>query len=281
MGKRGRPSGLSQAKYYVVLSTLRAPISFNHLAQILAGRVSRLTISRILKDALARGAVAVNYRGKLAFYGLSERGHALTNQIVFGVWWRLNRPRLDEEFGFDKLRTDIYATFLLDRYPLIKIKASREECPELFATYPDYVMVADFRLIDIYRSLSRRMVNFEKQVDAWVRAGHDPMEINKWIVEHEAEGWPEDVILHRVSGILEAGLICRRCFERGRISELVKKDDCYECLSCGGKYGGAENFLRPEFEMWLKSFEEGGTPLKIGRLLMFPPRFKSGLLSPP
>jgi hypothetical protein len=52
-------------------------------------------------------------------------------------------------------------------------------------------------------------------------------------------------------------------------------------LSCSRKYGGAENFLKPEFEEWLKSFEEGGTPLKIGRLLMFPPRLKKGLLAPP
>jgi hypothetical protein len=107
------------------------------------------------------------------------------------------------------------------------------------------------------------------------------MAINRWILEREVEGWPEDVILHKVAGIIESGLACKRCFERGRISELVERDDGWECLSCSRKYGGAENFLKPEFEEWLKSFEEGGTPLKIGRLLMFPPRLKKGLLAPP
>jgi putative hemolysin len=243
--------------------------------------VSRLTVRKILRDALLRGAITVTYRGRTASYELTTHGHILINQMVFGVWWRLGRPRLDGGFNLDDLQTDIYTTFLLERYPLTKIKVSREECPELFATYPDYVMAADFRLIDIYRSLSRRITNYEREVEAKIRAGHDIMAINRWIIEREVEGWPEDVILHRVSAMLMSGLACRKCFERGRISELVKREDGYECLSCSRKYGGAENFLKPEFEEWLKHFEEGGTPLKIGRLLIFPPRLKSGLLSSP
>jgi hypothetical protein len=281
MGKKGRPRGLTPSKYYRVLSCLRSPVTFTRLVQALDGYVSRLTVAKILKDAMLRGAVTVTYRGKSALYELTKYGHALTNQIVFGVWWRLGRPRLDGEFSLDQLQSDIYSVFLLDRYPLTKIKVSREECPELFATYPDYVMAADFRLIDIYRSLSRRITNYEREVEAKIRAGHDIMAINRWIIEREVEGWPEDVILHRVSAMLMSGLACRKCFERGRISELVKREDGYECLSCRRKYGGAEDFLKPEFEMWLKSFEEGGTPLKVGRLLIFPPRLKKGLLAPP
>jgi hypothetical protein len=223
----------------------------------------------------------VNYRGKLALYSLTEYGHTLTNQVVFSVWWKMGRPRLDDGFSLDKLRTDIYATFLLDRYPLTKVTVWREECPALFAKYSDSVMVLDIRIIDLYRSLSQHMQIFEKQVDAWVRAGHDIMAINRWIIEREVEGWPEDVILHKVSGILEAGLACRKCFERGRISEVRAKDEGYECPSCRRKTERPENFLKPEFEEWLRSFEEGGTPLKIGRLFIFPPRLKNGLLSSP
>jgi hypothetical protein len=193
----------------------------------------------------------------------------------------MGRPRLDDGFSLDKLRTDIYTTFLLDRYPLTKVTVWREECPALFAKYSDSVMVLDIRIIDLYRSLSQRMQSFEKQVDMWVRAGHDIMAINRWILEREAEGWPEDVILHRVAGIIKSGLACKRCFERGRISELVERDDGWECLSCSRKYGGAENFLEKEFKEWLRGFEESGTPLKVGRLLIFPPRLKNGLLAPP
>jgi hypothetical protein len=280
-GKRGRPSGITPSKYYEVLSRLRTPIPFTTLVIALSGRVSRLTVRKILRDALLRGAITVTYRGRTASYELTSNGHALLNTIVFGVWWRLGRPRLDDGFSLDKLRTDIYTTFLLDRYPLTKVTVWREECPALFAKYSDSVMALNIRIIDLYRSLSQRMQSFEKQVDAWVRAGHDIMAINRWIVEREAEGWPEDVILHKIAGIIVSGLACKRCFERGRISELVERDDGWECLSCSRKYGGAENFLKPEFEEWLKSFEEGGTPLKIGRLLMFPPRLKKGLLAPP
>jgi hypothetical protein len=279
-GKRGRPAGITPSKYYAVLSCLRAPIAFNRLTQTLMGRVSRLTISKILKDAMLKGAVTVTYRGKSALYELTKYGHALTNQVVFSIWWRLGRPRLDGEFSLEGLRTDIYATFLLDRYPLMKVRVSREECPELFTRLSNSTMLLETRIIDLYRSLSRRIVDYERQLEAKMRAGHDPMAINKWIVEREAEGWPEDVILHRVSAMLESGLACQKCFRRGRISELVKKDDGYECLSCRWKYGGAENFLEPEFEEWLKSFGEGGTPLKIGRLLIYPPRIKARLCLP-
>ena len=281
MGRKGRPPGLSQSKYYAVLSILRTPISFNHSVQILAGRVSRLTVAKILKDATLRGAVTVTYRGKSAFYDLSQHGHALTNQVVFSIWWRLGRPRLDGDFSLDGLRTDVYATFLLDQYPLTKIKLSREECRELFATYPDYVVAADFRLIDIYRSLSRHITNYEREVEARIRDGRDPMAINKWIVEREIEGWPEDVILHRVSGIVESGLACKRCFGKGRISELVKRDEGCECPSCRWRTERPENFLERGFKQWLADFEGGGTPLKIGRMLIFPPRLKNGLFAPP
>ncbi len=245
------------------------------------GHVSRLTAAKILKDAMLKGAVTVTYRGKLALYELTKHGHALTNQIVFGVWWRLGRPRLDGEFSLDGLHTNIYATFLLDRYPLARVRVWREECPELFTKLGDSVMQMETRIIDLYRSLSRRIVDYERQLEAKIRAGHDIVAINRWILERDVEGWPEDVVLHRVSGIVESGLACRRCFDRGRISELVKRDEGYQCPSCGWRVERPENFLEPVFEEWLRQFEAGGTPLKINRLLIFPPRLKSGLFASP
>jgi hypothetical protein len=279
MRKRGRPSGITPSKYYAVLSCLQTPISFKRLVQALRTRVSRLTVSKILRDAARRGAVTVRYEGGSAFYSLTEHGHALTNQVVFAIWWRLGRPRLDGEFSLDGLHTAIYTTFLLDRYPLVKIKMT--DFPELLASLGDSLKTFETRLVEVYRSLSRRIVDYERQLEAKIRAGHDIMAINRWILEREAEGWPEDVILHRVSGIVESGLACWKCFKCGRISELVKKDDGYECPICRWKAEGGENFLRQEFEEWLREFEEGGTPLKIGRLLIFPPRLKKGLLAPP
>jgi len=281
MGKSGRPRGLTPRKYYRVLSCLRSPVTFSRLVQALDGHVSRLTSAKILKDAMLKGAVTVTYRGKLALYELTKHGHALTNQIVFGVWWRLDRPRLDGGFNLDDLQTDIYTTFLLDRYPLMKVRVSREECPESFKRLSDSTMMLETRLVELYRSLSRRIVDYERQLEAKIRAGHDIMAINRWILERDVEGWPEDVVLHRVSGIVEAGLACRKCFERGRISELVKGEEGYRCPLCGWKTGRPETFLEEEFRKWLADFEEGGTPLKIGRLLIFPPRLKNGLLTPP
>jgi hypothetical protein len=228
---------------------------------------------------MLRGAVTVTYRGKSALYELTTHGHALTNQVIFSVWWRMGRPRLDGEFGLKNLSTDIYALFLLDRYPLTKIDMTK--FPELFTNLYDSLKVFETRLVDLYRSLSRRIVNHERQLEAKMKAGHDIMAINRWIIEREVEGWPEDVILHKVAFIIESGLACKRCFERGRISEVRAKDEGYECPSCRRKTERPENFLKPEFEEWLKGFEEGGTPLKIGRLLIFPPRLKNGLLAPP
>jgi hypothetical protein len=277
MGKKGRPAGLSQAKYYAVLSILRTPTSFSRLAQILAGRVSRLTAAKILKDAMLKGAVTVTYRGKSALYELTKHGHALTNQVVFSIWWRLGRPRLDGEFSLDGLHTSIFSTFLLDRYPLVRLRVRREECPELFTRLGDSVMELETRIIDLYRSLSRRIVDYERQLEAKIRAGHDIMDVNRWVIEREAEGWPEDVILHRVSGIVESGLACRRCFERGRISEVLAEDEGYKCPSCGWEAERPQNFLEEEFREWLREFEESGTPLKVNRLLIYPPRIKAGL----
>jgi hypothetical protein len=278
MAKKGRPQGLTATKYYEVLLRLRAPIPFTALVKALSGQVSRLTARKILKDALLRGAATVTYRGRTAIYELTSNGRALENTIVFVVWWRLGRPRLDGEMGLDQLQSDIYATFLLDRYPLLKIRIGREECPELFMKYPDYVMAADFRLIDIYRSLGRRIMDYEKAIDAMLRSGHDPMQINKWIKKREIEGLPEDTVLHRVSALFELGTICKRCFERGRISELVRLDDGYECPSCRQKYGKLENFLQSEFEAWLTTFEGTGMPLKKKNILICPPKLKVGIL---
>ena len=247
----------------------------------MAGQVSRLTVAKILRDATLRGAVTVRYKGREAFYGLSEHGHALTNQVVFSIWWRLGRPRLDGGFDLDKLRTDIYATFLLDQYPLTKVKVWREECPALFTKQNDSTMLLEIRLVELYRSLSRRIVDYERQLEAKIRAGHDIMTVNRWILEREAEGWPEDVILHRVSGIIESGLACKRCFGKGRISELVERDEGYECPSCGWKTERPEIFLEKEFKEWLRRFEESGTPLKVNRLLIYPPRVKAGLFQQP
>jgi len=247
----------------------------------LEGHVSRLTVAKILRDALLRGAVNVRYEGRSALYSLTEHSHALTNQVVFSIWWRLGRPRLDEEFGLDALRTDIFATFLLDCYPLTKVRVQRDECPELFTKLNDSTMLLEIRLVELYRSLSRRIANYERQLEARIMADHDVMAINRWILEHEAEGWPEDVILHRVSGIVESGLACRRCLNRGHISELVKKEEGYQCPRCGLKVERPENFLEREFKQWLADFEGGGTPLKIGRMLIFPPRLKNGLFAPP
>jgi hypothetical protein len=57
----------------------------------------------------------------------------------------------------------------------------------------------------------------------------------------------------------------------------VKKDDGYECHECRWRTERPENFLEPDFVEWLKKFEGSGTPLKIGRLLIYPPRLKAGL----
>lgn len=277
MRKRGRPSGLTSDKYYSVLRALNIGHGFNELAQSKIG-VSRGTLRRVLKDAMLRGVITVNYHGKAAIYELTSHGYSLLNSMIFSVWWHMGRPRLDDGSGFDLIKNDLYATFLLDRYPTHALILYRDEAPELFKSLPEYVARKRFKIVELYESLGKRYAYIERAVDERLRAGQDPNTINQWLIKVEREGMPENIVLFRISSLFENGLICRRCFNQEHlISELLEVEDGYTCKECRKQYDGPENFLKSEFENWLKSFEGAGIPLRKKNILICPPKLKVGI----
>jgi hypothetical protein len=87
-----------------------------------------------------------------------------------------------------------------------------------------------------------------------------------------SQGFRHRWVRHDLQAVLRAWLAHLRAGERG---------EGYVCPSCRRKVERPENFLGEEFGEWLKEFEGGGTPLKVGRLLICPPRVKAGPLAPP
>jgi len=300
VGKRGRPKkqrgeGAIELvtrgeKFFVVVSALRnaalmgrKELSYTELLE--QTKISTVTLNHVLREGLLKGVFRVRHVGKYSYYWLSEEAVPLSNLVIFQTWWNLGRPRVDDGQGLQGLTTDIWSLFLLENFGKHWLTINREEAPRVFDLLgvPDSTHVTSLRICDLYSLISRRIQIVTSKVERRLSRGEDPMKINQYLLKIEREGWPEDALLRRISALVESGMICKRCFEgksvkrniisgeRPFISELIEVEDGYICKECKKKQERPENFLLPEFQAWLKSFEEGGKPIKKGLLYIYPP----------
>jgi DNA-binding transcriptional ArsR family regulator len=250
--KGGRPRGLDKNKYFTVLQRLRPPICFNELVAACRGEASRGTVARVLADLREKGLVSVAYEGRKVYYELNSYGSLLTSPETFYAWLHLGMPRLDAwSWGEAKaILNGLGAVFMLDRYPYHAINLSRREYDEVF----DHLKVDKARMEgwvkvhELYRMLAEHIQGLSGEIDRRLKAGVEISEINNFISRHGLWLYEEAKALTYINYLLVANKLCRSCFERGEIAELVDE-------FCTNHKGVAElaSEVHAEFREWARS----------------------------
>lgn len=259
-GTRGRPKGFDKIKYWRVLQTLlHGPLSFNEIVS--SSGLSRRFVSKVLKDALMKDIVSVNYGNHKAIYFLKCDAFAIPSISIdedgdiqemgpselFDFWWSLGRPNLlDFIEKLDKSRSMEYfsklefAAFLYSCYPHLKIDdpmfwENRENLPS--------------------KLLEERDVSFKK---LYRIVNHDIKKRKKIILE--------DLVLTRVINAFFQKRVCPICFRRGETFLLEKIGDVYVCRNRQCSYNSKQPWknskIYDEFSEWWKQ----RAVIKLGRI---------------
>ena len=258
-GRRGRPPGFDPKKYWTVLAALfRGPLPFSDI--VAKTGLSRGFVWRVLKDALFRDVVGVNYEGHKALYFLkwdgfigmnvkitedgspSRENNNIRPSISFLDWFALGRPNLnaylklldDAESSRRAIREFVFSVFLFERYAFLKVRDP--------AFYPeDYPRpLGGYTYGEIFRKFLRSYRSIKRP---------PPREVE---------------IIQNVVRVFFEQKICPRCFRRGELYRLERIDDFLVCRNkrCGGSFRGLTGLKRlwREFLEW----EELGSAIKIG-----------------
>jgi len=264
-GKRGRPRGFDKEKYWRVLyALLDGPKCFNEI--VTRSGLSRRFVWKVLKHALMRDFVGVNYSGHKALYflkceeivqppteividGLRHEARIIEEPpSLFHKWWSLGLPPHDEFNELDdrvammegSMKASI-ASFLYTRYPHLKVSD-----PDLWANddgLPSKLAGED-------------NVTFKKLFEVVM---FDVLRRKKRILE--------DVVLDRVVNALNDRMLCPLCFRRGRLNLLERMEGgFYRCRDrrCGAsfKHPWKNSRVYNEFSEWW----ERRDVIKLGRI---------------
>ncbi|MEM3884749.1 MAG: hypothetical protein QXG77_03470 [Nitrososphaerota archaeon] len=246
-GKRGRPRGFDKEKYWRVLYALfDGPKCFNEV--VTRSGLSRRFVWKVLKHALMRDFVGVNYSGHKALYFL--KCEAIVEPLLFHEWWNLGHPHHDEfhEFladegavmeGFAKVR---FANFLYTQYPHLRISDLSLWVNE--AALPS--------------KLAGERVTFKKLYEV---SFSDVLKRKKILLE--------DLVLTRVVNAFFEKRVCPRCFRKGELSLLGLYDGYHACKRCGASFKRVwiDSKLLREYDAWLSK----GDTIRIGKIRIFFP----------
>jgi len=268
--KRGRPRGFSLEKYWRVLATLlEGELSFGETVS--KSGLSRRFVWRVLKDALLRDIVGVNYKNHKALYFLkhpdliasikhsyikadkeSESLYTVEEigpPALFYAWfvW-FDRPHIndffellnEEEMHEIKMTTEFQiAVFLYERYAHLKI-ADQEFYPEQYSWLP-----GGYKYVEVFNKLLKSTRGFRINCPE------------------------EEIILMKVCRALNERRVCPECFKRGELYLLEKLGSYYICRNkkCGRSFSKpwANSKLLREFQEW----REVGSKIKIGRIIYY------------
>jgi hypothetical protein len=260
--KRGRPPGFNMEKYWRVLASLcEGPLSFKEVVE--RSGFSRRFVWKVLKDALMKDVIGINYEGHKASYFLKWEGLATANlkitrlengsiseeygevkpSFLFLSWFYSGRPRIGDFLEYlensDESETIVIfevGAFLYERYGHLKIVDPR--------LYPEYYP----------RSLR----------------GHEYGEVFRKMLKSkrglEVKRPEEEIIMNVCKALIEKRL-CPECFRRGELYLLDKIEGYYVCGRC------EESFKRPwinskiqeEFRGWRKT----SSRIKLGKITYY------------
>ena len=251
--KRGRPPGFNMMKYWKVLATLLSgPLSFQEVVN--KSRLSRRFVWKVLKDALLRDVVGVNYKGHKALYFLKWKDIATSSQEfgevepspIFFYWYHLGRPRIDDFLQFlenNEVKSIKIATvfevaiFLYERYAHLKIgdqKFYPEHYPRPLGGYE-------------YGKIFRKMLKSTRGLRIKC---------------------PEGEIIMNVCRALDERRVCPECFKRGELYLLEQLGSYYICKNkCRKSFSKpwANSKLPEKFREW----KEVGSKIKIGKITYY------------
>jgi len=239
-GKRGRPRGFDHQKYYRVLECLRhGRLFFNEV--VARSGVSRRFVAKVLKDALLRGVVSVDYEGHKAFYQLSElaKDTIAESNYLFSIWFDMGRPELGEFFA--KLRET-------DGIPPPEIIHLEWAC-FLSENYPYHVIDASF----LSGFDETGPIRFSRLFRECLTKPADP----RW-----------QIISEIVAALLQRRL-CPSCFHGKELRPLEKENDSWKCYACKNVYKKPWHKSRifNDFEIWRYNRLSSKKGLRIGRKL--------------
>jgi len=267
--KRGRPKGFNMMKYWQVLVTLLdGPLSFQEVVE--KSKLSRRFVWKVLKDALLRDVIGVNYRGHNALYFLKYPELATpvkhnyikadkkskTSYIVeesgppplFYTWfvW-FDRPHINDlleilskdEVDNIKMVTEFeIAIFLYERYAHLRL-VDEKFYPENYP-YP----LGGYEYTKIFNKLLKSTRGFKISC-------------------------PEREIIMNVCRALNERRICPECFKRGELYLLEQLGSYYICRNkkCGKSFSKpwSNSKLLREFKEW----REIGSKIKIGKITYY------------
>ena len=258
-GRRGRPPGFDPKKYWEVLAALfHGPLPFS--AVVTKTGLSRRFVWKVLKDALFRDVVGVNYEDHKALYflkwdgfigvdvklaedgSISEENSNIRPSIYFLDWFTSGRPNLysylellddAEESNRRAIGEFIFLVFLFERYAFLKV------CDDAF--YPKHYPrpLGGYTYGEIFRKFLRSYRSIKPP---------PPREV--------------EIIQNVVRAFFEQK-ICPQCFRRGELYRLERIDDFLVCRNkrCGGSFRRLAGLkkLWQEFFEW----EELGSAIKI------------------
>jgi hypothetical protein len=268
--KRGRPLGFNIMKYWKVLATLlEGPLSFQEVVN--KSRLSRRFVWKVLKDALLRDVVGVNYEKRKALYFLKWEDLATTNleilrledgsisqefgevepSPIFFYWYHLGRPRIDDFLQFLELENNEIemikkatefeiSIFLYERYAHLKI-ADQKFYPEY---YPYPRPLGGYEYGKIFRKMLKSTRGLRIKC-------------------------PEGEIIMNVCRALDERRVCPECFKRGELYLLEQLGSYYICRNkkCRKSFSKpwANSKLLKEFQEWI----EVGSKTKIGKITYY------------
>lgn len=252
LGRRGRPRGFDKEKYWRVLFTLLdGPQCFNEVVE--RSGLSRRFVSKVLKHALLRDFVGVNYNGHKALYflkcdciaeppanfvidGERSEAHIIEEPTsLFHQWWSLGLPHHDD---FHEVLAD--ETFWINWGTKLKL------ADFLYEKYPRHV-VSDPRFwlsegVLTSKTGEGEVVTFKRLYEIFVPS------------RRRLKTVLEDVVLTRIVDALVDRTLCPRCFRRGKFTLLDKEDGLYRCRDrrCGASFKKPwrHSKIYDEFEEW-------------------------------
>ncbi|MEM2189246.1 MAG: hypothetical protein QXO15_08940 [Nitrososphaerota archaeon] len=261
-GKRGRPRGFDKEKYWRVLYALfDGPKCFNEV--VTRSGLSRRFVWKVLKHALMRDFVGVNYSGHKALYflkceaiveppaelvinGTREEARVIEEPpLLFHEWWNLGHPHHDE-----------FHEFLADEGAVMEDFAKVRFANFLYTQYP-HLRISDLSLwvneAALPSKLAGERVTFKKLYET---SFSDILKRKKILLE--------DLVLTRVVNAFFEKRVCPRCFRKGELSLLKLYDEYYVCKKCGTsfKHPWKNSKIYDEFSKWCEQRDV----IKLGRI---------------
>jgi hypothetical protein len=253
-------------------------LSFGEIVE--ATGLSRGIVAKILRDALMRGVVSVNYDGRRSAYFLTQpgffvarpyqliirddvaEGASMAEAYAFYDWWFRGRPNAYEyfeELHDESIKDEFFKThnclmlfaFLIERCRQLKI------CDLSF--YPEgYIRrtaleKSPYSTSEIMRIMVKSFKKFSRRIKLIGRGKPSINHMIKIVGLFYTPSTPEDEIAYRVGEAFLERVVCPRCFSKKKLYKLERRHGGYFCSGCGSRFKRRPRSMSKilkQFDLW-------------------------------